>query len=386
MNHATSPLVELAVVSDQDFIIPTAVMLTTAKQSKAPTSRYRIHLFLTSPLDDELRDRLAQLADDDFDLRLIPIQYSREEQRLDADRRLQRFSGATMVRLRLPELLPHLDRVLYLDGDILIRKDLTAMYQEELGEHLIGAVLDMGGSVVYDFPTKLNTDQYVNSGVLLMNLERLRRENTFALADVQRLIREVALPCLDQDIVNILCNKSIRLLPLRYNAPVLLYKTIERFSLEQVNEFYGIHYESWSQFEEDAVVIHLSGHKKPWKFSNVLFSDIWMEAYRLSPFGHLSLLREVDAEGLGGQLSPAMVDIFCHQLRPQLPWAGGETEKISVRLLGFLPLLTLRQSPGKRRYMLLGFLPLLKVKERKGMRRYLLFDFIPLLSLKSNCR
>lgn len=84
-------------------------------------------------------------------------------------------------RLLLPELLPEIKRVLYLDVDMLILNDLKELYQTKLGNNVMG--------VVRDFPFTNDKhswayfllgdagERYFNSGMLLLNLEVMRKNN-----------------------------------------------------------------------------------------------------------------------------------------------------------------------------------------------------------------
>ena len=84
-------------------------------------------------------------------------------------------------RLLLPELLPGIKRVLYLDVDMLILNDLKELYQTKLGNNVMGVVRD------FPFTNDKNSwayfllgdagERYFNSGMLLLNLEVMRKNN-----------------------------------------------------------------------------------------------------------------------------------------------------------------------------------------------------------------
>ena len=89
----------------------------------------------------------------------------------------------TYYRLSLPSLLPQYNKVLYLDGDTIIRKDLWSMYNIDVSDYYIGAVIDQfiigwSNRGRQDYAKELGikeAEQYVNAGVLLMNLETFSR-------------------------------------------------------------------------------------------------------------------------------------------------------------------------------------------------------------------
>jgi lipopolysaccharide biosynthesis glycosyltransferase len=84
-------------------------------------------------------------------------------------------------RVFLPELLPRHDRVLYLDGDLIAVDTLEPLFQTELGDHYLGAVTNV---FQHDHLNRIaelglpDPSLYFNSGVLLMNLELMRRDGS----------------------------------------------------------------------------------------------------------------------------------------------------------------------------------------------------------------
>jgi lipopolysaccharide biosynthesis glycosyltransferase len=83
------------------------------------------------------------------------------------------WSTAMYYRLRLPDLLPNEKRVLYLDCDTLVYKDLTNLYNYNIeGKYFTGMLEPRDLSYL-----GLNVDNYINTGVMLFNLDELRKDN-----------------------------------------------------------------------------------------------------------------------------------------------------------------------------------------------------------------
>lgn len=128
-------------------------------------------------------------------------------------------------RLVLAEALPHLDRLVYLDSDILVRCDVAELWERVLKTNAaVQACLDSIPVVTLDnFPVyarygrKLN-DPYYNSGVLGMNLARWRAERwSDRLADF--LEAEAGrCPFFDQGAINALMVEHLEPLPREYNV------------------------------------------------------------------------------------------------------------------------------------------------------------------------
>jgi lipopolysaccharide biosynthesis glycosyltransferase len=88
---------------------------------------------------------------------------------------------AVWHRIFLPELLPELDRVLYLDADLIVTDSLLPLWRIDLSDHYVGAVTNVFPSPEWGdrHCAALGLERrelYFNSGVLLMNLRQLRRD------------------------------------------------------------------------------------------------------------------------------------------------------------------------------------------------------------------
>lgn len=125
------------------------------------------------------------------------------------------LSPEAWFRLRLPEKLPEVKWLLYLDADLVVIQNLGELADIDMSGYLLAGAEDLqikrGGhnsTIGLD-----DNDLYVNSGVLCMNLEELR--NTGIDAELIRFAQENAekLPMLDQDTLNIVCRGRIRRLP-----------------------------------------------------------------------------------------------------------------------------------------------------------------------------
>ena len=123
-----------------------------------------------------------------------------------------RFTPCCMLRLYADMVSPELpDRILYLDYDVLCRSDCTDYYYQDMEGYEYAATLDYYGKWFYS-PLRHN---YINSGVLLMNLAYMRR--TGLLRSCRQLCRDRELFLPDQHALN-RCRSSWKKMPARYNS------------------------------------------------------------------------------------------------------------------------------------------------------------------------
>lgn len=136
---------------------------------------------------------------------------------------LEHVSQEAYYRYLLPEILEGETRTLYLDVDLIVREDLAALWELDLGTALAAGVCDNSrvGMDVLDYRRRIGLAEdalYVNSGVLVLDLAGLR---VFGFADkclreTTRLANAVSWP--DQDVINLVLANRIMGLPMRWNC------------------------------------------------------------------------------------------------------------------------------------------------------------------------
>ncbi len=125
-----------------------------------------------------------------------------------------RFTPCCMLRL-YADLIPDLPaRILYIDNDVIFRASPKKLYYADLNGAELGGVLDYYGRWFYHrTAANILHHDYLNSGVLLMNLDTIRRNGLFAKA--RQLCAERRMKFPDQDAINKLAKKQI--FPRRFN-------------------------------------------------------------------------------------------------------------------------------------------------------------------------
>ncbi len=124
------------------------------------------------------------------------------------------FTPCCMLRL-YADLVPELpERILYVDNDVIFCASPDELYRAELDGAEVGGVLDYYGRWFYHRPAiNIFRHDYLNSGVLLLDLGAIRRGGLFAGARELCAERRMKFP--DQDAINRLAKKKI--FPRRFN-------------------------------------------------------------------------------------------------------------------------------------------------------------------------
>lgn len=181
------------------------------------------------------------------------------------------ISSETYFRYIISELLPNIDKCLYLDADTIVNKPIANLYNTDISNYCIAGAID---SYISDIRHKekinlTDKDLYVNAGVLLFNLNKIRNDHM-----TEKLFNETSrlsniIQFQDQDILNIVFKGRIKEIPVEFNYTT---SDICKNSLQKLNQ---------------ASIFHYTGPKKPWTHfnssSNV--SELFYYKYlQLSPY------------------------------------------------------------------------------------------------------
>ncbi len=165
-------------------------------------------------------------------------------------------------RLILSELLPDVDKIIYLDCDIVVNTSLKDLFEADLGENIIAGVLDAR----VKHKKKWKNSKYINSGMIVFDLDKIRKENIeqkffeYTKQNIDKI--ETG----DQDVINFTLKDRIKILPDEWNV--------------QVSGF-----ASRTSFTKRPKIIHYIGYYKPWVFGScTFFKDLYFKYLQLTPW------------------------------------------------------------------------------------------------------
>lgn len=170
------------------------------------------------------------------------------------------YSKEMYYRLFAHAVLPeNVDKVLYLDPDILVINPIDQLYNTDIGDYYFAAAEHAKPVIGYINRIRLRTESnsYYNSGVLLMNIAKLRQEVSISqiINYIKQHSNELILP--DQDILNGLFWDKIKPLDeYLYNYDTRRYRSYLISSKGRVNMDFIIN---------NTVILHFCGKQKPWK-------------------------------------------------------------------------------------------------------------------------
>lgn len=266
--------ITVVLASDENYAAPTYVTLYSMLKSSAPDTNYDVY-FLCPDNISEHAVHILKLLETEFGNCSIEIM-NMGNRFSDLKMKISHISSPTFYRLCLPELLPQVDKCIYLDSDIVVNQDLSDLYHTDMCGYYVAGVLSEGIQTDKYYQKALckriglkDVSTYINAGVLLMNLDLLRQdgimENWLALTK-----REF--PAQDQDIINLSCWGKIKLLPLKYNT-MTKCQAIKGKEIEAVEGVY-----QRGEIEEartNPVIIHYADRIKPWNDKESIYAAYW---------------------------------------------------------------------------------------------------------------
>lgn len=177
------------------------------------------------------------------------------------------FSSAVYYyRAFIPMLFPIYKKAVYIDSDVILRGDIGELFDIELGEKALAAMVDPKVTVIPEFRDYVDKavgvphDKYVNSGVQVMNLKKMRKMRY--LGTMIDLIQEynADLVAPDQDYLNVILQGEIAFLDPKWNM------------------------EPSEKLPWGTKLVHFNLFNKPWRYKNVPCEEIFWKAAKGTGF------------------------------------------------------------------------------------------------------
>jgi lipopolysaccharide biosynthesis glycosyltransferase len=237
-------------------------------------SRIVVHLMHDATLSAEGK-RYLQAFCDSYQQELI-LHYVQMELDLKKYATISVYSPACLFRLKLVSLLPNLAKVIYLDTDIIFRLDIKELWEQDLHGALVGGVRDLLSIHQKECEcqyrifrkTKVLSDSYINSGVMLFDLAKIRHTGCDYEGQAFTFLKKYPqIIYLDQDALNFAYRGQIFLLPQRFNMVVC-----------------DLDSQIWEDIWGMQVIWHFTGCK-PWEARVSKVDILYWQYYRLTPWG-----------------------------------------------------------------------------------------------------
>lgn len=269
-------MINIALAPDDNYVMPASVALTSILENKK--SDIKVYMLSLenhfSPNNRILFQEIAKKYNTCIDFVEL------KEQELKGYPVL-RHGLSAYLRIYAPILLSSINKLLYVDCDIIVDKPLDELYNLDIEGYDMAAVKDIIEITGSDYLKDIgcSNSHYVNTGVLLMNLKSLR--NRDILGDTKAYLNKYKnfIRFSDQDILNGIIS-NILILPPKFNSTIIVWnkKTIinclKLWTVEEIEEA-----------KSTPVIIHYLSPLKPWHYGTKHpLKYKWFDYKEKSPF------------------------------------------------------------------------------------------------------
>jgi len=269
--------INIAMICDDSYVMPTLVAMRSMVATKNKSTQLNISVLgvnLSAGNIAKLKNmnRFCGLTVNVLDKTDVIQEYK------DIDQS-RHVTTAALLKFWLPKIFDDYDKILYLDGDIIVQGDLTPLWDVDISNKY--------GAVVKDTLCVLNREYmdylgiknefYFNSGVMLLNLAQMRQDNiTEKCIDYKMRIKQ---QFMDQDAFNAVIGHNVEYISYKYN---FLNYYVSVMNSEKLSKFFDDDlYKPFWEIYNSVVILHLGGKEKPWNQDMGYLSALWQKYYDL---------------------------------------------------------------------------------------------------------
>lgn len=279
-------VIPVILAADENYAMPMSVTIASMLKNAKRTTKYDIYILTPQEFSSRSKFLILSLQEFGYGCKITFIKLGNEFSQ--APIKTKHLTKVAYYRLLASTVLPQYNKCLYLDVDTVVESDLSILFRMTLDDFFVAGVKAAG----YFYPIEWSEahqkeigipsmNQYINSGVLMMDLEKFRHNN---VEEKCIALTNNGYSSEDQDIINVVCYGQIKCIHLKYN---LMNKYFSKNKTEYVpNEIIS---KVFSQQEiaealSSPVIIHFASKIKPWNDPHTSFAEYWWKYVEYSPF------------------------------------------------------------------------------------------------------
>lgn len=249
------------------FVPQTAASIVSICENNKTAKNINFYL-LSMSITTINKAKLKKLVSS-YNHKLTIIELKEIQTYFDFDFDTKGWNPIVLARLLLDKILPKsLNKILYLDGDTIVRGDLTELYNDNMDGKVIGASIEPTYSRKNRALIGLDNSLYYNAGVLLINLKKWRQDKTG-----QKIINFYKkhsgnLFSNDQDAINGALKDQIYTLEPKYNYHNTFNQYRYSFLKNLVAPAKYVSRESFQEARDNPIIVHYLGEERPWRKYN----------------------------------------------------------------------------------------------------------------------
>ncbi|MCQ2581830.1 MAG: glycosyltransferase family 8 protein [Alphaproteobacteria bacterium] len=240
-----------------------------------------VFYILSNDISEESKEKIENLRKiRDFDIKYVPVNTSTYPIPKQA-----RAASIVYAKMYLPDLIPDVDKCIVLDSDIIVKCDLSEIYNIDLKGKYVAWVPDQIDTRIkkerywFDAFNMPKEKLYINSGVLILNLSLYKKDQISSKINQVYKTYKDDIRFFDQDILYILLSDKCIYLDYKYNYLSQLPYTDPKVK---------------KKLKKECQIIHYGAEYKPWLYLDEEKAEIWWSYARKTPFYEEILSRMID--------------------------------------------------------------------------------------------
>lgn len=253
--------INICLACDDNYSRYAAVVITSALVNQTNDSRLSFYI-LDGGIEKENIDKILTLKNiKDCDITFVKV----DEKEFEIYKNLQTHQYITLptyYRLKLASILPFVNRIIYMDCDVIVNSSLDELFNTDLENNIIAGVLD----IRVKNKNHWKNEKYINAGMVLFDLEKFRKENIEDIFYEYTKNHLDEIKTGDQDIINFALKDRIKIVPDTWNVQ-------------------SSNFTNRSSYTNKPKIIHFVAKNKPWHFGSFSYHrNLYFKYLQLTPW------------------------------------------------------------------------------------------------------
>lgn len=178
------------------------------------------HVLIDDSVNNDNKKKLLQVASEGG--HVLKFHFVDVNRFSDVIESTKRYTVGALFRAMLPEILPYLKKIIYLDADLFVNRDISELWKTNIQDYCLAGTPDVAQGIGNAAPIVVKNglvkaDEYINSGVLYMNLEKIRLEGNLCEKVIDFIRNEPLALLPDQDAINAIFVGKVKFLDVSWN-------------------------------------------------------------------------------------------------------------------------------------------------------------------------
>ncbi|SKB36421.1 glycosyltransferase family 8 protein [Macellibacteroides fermentans] len=270
---------DIVLICDDNYVMPTQVCIQSIIENMDLDFELTIHV-CTFSLSHNNVVRFHNMSRDKVNVLTHILNYEKYEDKIKQIAQKSHVSPSALIKFELSQIFNELDTILYLDSDIIVKKDITQLLSINLSDYYIAAAYEFWKYIenkMYHWGQNIG-GFFFNSGVMLMNLSKIRQDNIREQLWYYK-INLAKSTLMDQESLNYVFKKAVYPLSIVWNFNPAFR---DNNYIKHINRIYNKDYSCLEELESRVRIIHYVGtDDKPWIYKTAKMRKYWDACYNM---------------------------------------------------------------------------------------------------------